>query len=319
MSNSKDVFASPQYGPTTYPDHTQLETQRKLIHTCSSYLPPSSEITGFLNSAPSNSTATRQAASRDPRRTPSWRRRKRRGGGGSMVISFGVLCGGRWKQRTEAVDLASTSQACLTSQKHPLAGTPEEVKGGATPQYGPPMSPAIFSEKWYAKFEELLATSFFCTREADATWIADVCEAGYEHLFNFHAQAAELDLQEGDLPKPHAPKAAVDSETEPSSPRAMAAQVRTASPFYAAATLLDMVHPFLCRLQSMKLGKRMHGISWQQLPLSVRQRINELMLKVEDAKKAKWWSLSETQEKRLVGELGEYEARWDLQYRLRTT
>ncbi|KAK4495214.1 hypothetical protein PRZ48_013543 [Zasmidium cellare] len=168
---------------------------------------------------------------------------------------------------------------------------------GASPPYGPAMSPAIFAEKWFAKFEDLLATKFFHDDKFDMVWLENNSEAAFQHLLHFRAQAVELGLREQDYPE-HQPPAFRDVRT----PRARAARYCHTNPFFTASALMDMVHPILCRLRELKHGNRICGRSWQQMPLRMRQHFNELLLQVDDAKRAGLWPVSEEQEKLMMEE-----------------
>ncbi|KAK4495215.1 hypothetical protein PRZ48_013544 [Zasmidium cellare] len=156
---------------------------------------------------------------------------------------------------------------------------------GASPKYGPPVTPAIFRDKWSAKFQAFFDFKACEADESDPVWMSHLCETGYEVLINFRAQATELRLHHRDFAN------GAEQEGMPATRADAVKAIGQNNPFFTATSLLWLVDSSLSRLEGMKHGDPVPGTTWQQLPLKCRQRVNELLLKVAEAKTKGWWSV----------------------------
>ncbi|KAK4495217.1 hypothetical protein PRZ48_013546 [Zasmidium cellare] len=175
-----------------------------------------------------------------------------------------------------------------------------ETKAG--PEYGPAMSPAIFAKKWLSKFHDLC---YYDDIRADVkvtlhplVWKCRMAELGMWHIWTFHKQATAHSLTRTDYP------AEPELSMSPKAPYHVqkAASVAKVNPFEAAGREVYNVDAHLWILRKCKYGERTLGLRWQELPLSLRQSMNELFEKVAEAEEAGWWPLNEAKRKHIMEE-----------------
>ncbi|KAK4495216.1 hypothetical protein PRZ48_013545 [Zasmidium cellare] len=155
----------------------------------------------------------------------------------------------------------------------------EDVSG--RPQYGPPMSPIIFGQTWLRKFN-LFYNHRFKTQTIPPSfdWIITLCEQGFDLLLNFHLQAKSHSLTRANFP-------------EEGAPGPLGLQTSKTNPFVKAKALVHMLSGFFERIKLWKEGVWARGMAWQTTPYAERQRFNEALARVEEAKEEGWWDADE--------------------------
>ncbi|KAK4495223.1 hypothetical protein PRZ48_013552 [Zasmidium cellare] len=154
-----------------------------------------------------------------------------------------------------------------------MATEPDAV---ARPVFGPSMSRTIFQKKWLCKFHAVLTetTPYFDPHQA-----INVLSKQYLHFLQFNSQAKELGLDERTFTKELA------ETTEP--------VAEPDDPFVLGAKIMMGVDWLLCRYQDMKDGFTFAGYKWQELPLAVRQQVDDALARRTKAEELGWWPISE--------------------------
>lgn len=138
----------------------------------------------------------------------------------------------------------------------------------------------IFARKWNERFVAFGRKRRPITNDvANAIrtmpkWMCGVIEEARELMYHFHSQATELGLDDRDFPSEPPPGGAKKDRST------AAPQV---NPFYSGMRLYLTADGFEDKLTT-KHGDPFIGLSWQQLPLSKRKRINEVLSKLDKAK-----------------------------------
>ncbi|KAK4495230.1 hypothetical protein PRZ48_013559 [Zasmidium cellare] len=164
----------------------------------------------------------------------------------------------------------------------------EQPQKSKNPLHGPPMAPSVFATKWLAKFRDYLLYNYSNPYyKADEPRTCVLSEEGFDLLSNFHAQAAELNLT---MSKNNFPDEVIPNDARPGDIRNPPG-IATLNPFSAAQTLQFMLDAMVQKLEGMKTqGKTVEGMRWQEMPLRWRQRMDELFVKVDQARKTGWYT-----------------------------
>ncbi|KAK4495224.1 hypothetical protein PRZ48_013553 [Zasmidium cellare] len=145
-----------------------------------------------------------------------------------------------------------------------------EQEDVANSTYGPAMSPQIFQQKWLGKIRNIFhAVSEDINSESFIP--AATCEllsTQYRHLYHFHRQAEDLALDFAAFPEEPPPPASFNR----SGP-----VIATVNPFTAAARMRLSIDCYLDWFKALKHGKRIGELTWQQLPRSVRDYVNDML------------------------------------------
>ncbi|KAF2160215.1 hypothetical protein M409DRAFT_29300 [Zasmidium cellare ATCC 36951] len=167
-----------------------------------------------------------------------------------------------------------------------MAQTRQDVK----PFYGPPMTSSIFATKWLAKFRDfLLHRHRNHSYKAHEPRLCVLTSEGFDHVFHFHAQATELRLSQKDFPK-EAPLPPWSNLQDNCVLPVEHLGIAVVNPFEASVTMLFMLDRFVEQLEGMKIkGKTMEGMTWRDLPLRWRLRMDDLFEKVDEARETGWW------------------------------
>ncbi|KAK4498548.1 hypothetical protein PRZ48_011206 [Zasmidium cellare] len=158
----------------------------------------------------------------------------------------------------------------------------------AKPFYGPPMNRAIFATKWLAKFEDFLVHKRHEPPLPDELRICTLPEAGFDLLSNFHEEATALHISSGDFPK----EVSSISVTVGNNGRVPVDGLGIAkvNPFHGEKAVLYLLDQLTeCLMKVKARGHAVEGKRWQNIPLSWRQRINDLLMRVEEAREEGWW------------------------------
>lgn len=139
------------------------------------------------------------------------------------------------------------------------------------------MSPEMFCDKWLMKFRDTMreVSDSLCLTSglAGLITICNVASKQFNLLDHFYAQALEHSLTASDFPEEESGlsldmKSYIWTQIE-----VMNARVNQ---FVAASRVRCAVNISFENLQSMKYGKQLGPCRWRDLPLGVRQRLNNI-------------------------------------------
>ncbi|KAK4495227.1 hypothetical protein PRZ48_013556 [Zasmidium cellare] len=180
-----------------------------------------------------------------------------------------------------------------TTTQAPAPFMPRDDDGN--PFFGPAMSPAIFADKWNAKFRHFVTQYHLRPLQQGATdpaYMCILCLEGVEYIYQFQLQARQTGLGNNEYQER---RPIPDDELPTLLPLAMRSAddelARWArNPVLEALAIIYLVDGFAFKLRKVKLGDSITGLrSWQELPLRWRQAMNEVFLKIEEGREAGWW------------------------------
>lgn len=156
------------------------------------------------------------------------------------------------------------------------------------------MTPSTFSTKWLTKFRHLLFHDLYEPTNAGSRsplWMIRLCQHAFEHLCHFHREGASHAFKYDEFPRQ--PTNILFDHMPVTSPDAL---LNIVNPFILAAAIVMLVEGFLTRLEAMKTkDKWIYGIRWEELDLTDRRIVDELIVAVAREREQGRWCISDEQ------------------------